>query len=146
MRLPGAQDRVRHVERRKALVHNPCKWLDVRTCKIALQLHCLMDWRCLWERHQQHMRELRIPQARQQPLHSLRTAAWLLQDFAVVGLGRVQQEQRVSRGRRVNHNKAVFTLRHRLRKGAEHGDLLGAGTAEVLFQKRLALRVKAAAR
>jgi len=37
-------------------------------------------------------------------------------------------------------------LRHRLRKGAEHGDLLGAGTAEVLFQKRLALRVKAAAR
>ena len=92
------------------------------------------------------VRERRVAEPRQQALHGLGAAARLLQHLAVIRLGRVEQQQRVPGRRRVDHHEAVLALAHRLGEGAEHGDLLGAGAAQILLQKRAALRVEPAAR
>ena len=60
----------------------------------------------------------------------------VLRHLPMVGSRRVQQEQRVSRRRGVQDHERAARLRDDAREGVEHGDLLGAGRAQVLPQQR----------
>ena len=99
--------------------------------------------RGLRERDDEHPRELGVTQAREQ-LGDLgghvRVGALHL---ALVALRGVEQQQRVAGRGGVEHDDALARGVDRPGEGAEHGDLLGARGAQVLFQQRAALLVKA---
>jgi hypothetical protein len=54
----------------------------------------------------------------------------------VVRLGRVEQEQRVPRGRGVDDDEASLALVDDARERAKDRDLLGARAPQVLFEQR----------
>ena len=83
-----------------------------------------------------------IAQTRQQPPHLLRRLAGRAQHLAVVGLGRVEQQQRVAGRRGVDDDEALLALLDDAREGAEDRDLLGAGRAQVLLEQRATGRVE----
>jgi hypothetical protein len=62
-------------------------------------------------------------------------AAGLAFEFAMIGLAGIEKEQRVAGGRGVEHDEAFRALADFAGKGAEHGDFLGAGRAQVFFEQ-----------
>jgi hypothetical protein len=61
--------------------------------------------------------------------------AHLAHDLAVVGAGGVEQQQGVAGGRGVHHHELPARLADDAREGLEHGDLFGAGRAQVFLQQ-----------
>jgi hypothetical protein len=68
--------------------------------------------------------------------------ARLASEFAVVGLGGVEQQKRVAGGRGIEHHKTGCAGTDDAGEGAEHRDLLGAGRAQVLFEQGAAFDVE----
>lgn len=63
-------------------------------------------------------------------------------DFAVIGFGRVEQQNGVPGRRRIEDDEALFTGVDFARKRTEYGDLLRAGRAQILFQHGTATGVE----
>ena len=136
MAPPRAQDRVGDVERRQALVDDPRERRDVGARQITFELHRLVNRRGLRQRDEQDRRELWVPQAGQQPLHGVRGPTGLPQHLAVIGLGRVQQQQRVAGRRRIDDDELVLALRDGVGEGAKDRNLLRARRAQVFLEQR----------
>ncbi len=115
-------------------------------CEVAFELHGLVDRRRFWQRHQEDVGEARVAKTWKEPLHGLGACARFLQHLAVVGLGCVEQEQRVAGRCGVDDDELPLALGDRFGERPKHGDLFSARAAKILFQQRLALRVEGAAR
>ena len=70
------------------------------------------------------------------------TLRWVRCDLAVVGVRGVEQQQRVAGRRRIDDDEPSVASGHVPGEGAEDGDLLGAGRAEILGEQRAPLRVE----
>ena len=85
---------------------------------------------------------VRVPQPGKQLPHRVRQVAHRSRDFAMVGLGRIQQQDGVSGGRGIENHEAVLPFGHGSRERTEHRDFLGTGGSQVLLEQGHPLRVE----
>jgi CIC family chloride channel protein len=127
VRLAAPQYRVGGRDGCQRLVDDPAEGPDLGAREVALEPRGLVDRCGLGQGHEQDAGEVWVAQAGKQLAHALGHVARLAQHLAMIGLGRVEQQDGVPGRRGVEHDEAVLPLSHRSREGAEHRDLLGAG-------------------
>jgi hypothetical protein len=128
-----------------AVVDDPGPGLDAGAAQVGLQVGGFQHRRGFGQRDEQHLGLLRVLQLHHRRGEVHAGAAHLAHDVAVVGAGGVEQQQGVAGGRGVHHHELPARLADDAREGLEHGDLLGAGRAQVFFQHGAARRHRAAA-
>ena len=119
------QDRIAESLAREALVDDPGVRLDASPLEVVLQPRRFVNGSRLRQRHQQNTRELGVSKARKELPHRIRHIAHRARDVAVVGFGRIQQQDGVSGGSCVEHHEGVLPFGDGSRERTEHRDFLG---------------------
>jgi len=125
--LPAPQHRIRGCDRSERLVDDPREGSDSRTGEILLEPCSLVDRSRLGQCDQEDTGKARIAQARQELSDGLGHVARLSQHLAVVGFGRVEQQDGVP-PRRAAHSRGkhgggsntwifMIALLHLVRRG-----------------------------
>ena len=63
----------------------------------------------------------------------------------MVGFRRIEQQERVARGSRIQDDKTLLSSSDGFRERSKDGDFFRAGRAQILFEQRLALPVECGA-
>src|SRR5688500_3607859 len=137
-----AKDRVGDSAAAETLVHDPGERLDASATEILLQLRCLVDRRRFGQRDEQHLAEDRIAKAGQELADGIRHRALRARHLAVIRLGGVEQQERVTRGRGVQNDESAFAFGDGTGESTEDRDLLGAWRTEIFLQQFAPPRVE----
>ncbi len=110
--------------------------------KSDLQIGGFEHRRRFGQGHKQHLGLFGVLQLhhRRGVVHAL--AAHLAGNLAVIGAGRIQQQQGVAGRRGIHHDEFLARFADDARESLEDGDFLGAGRAQIFFQQRAALGVE----
>jgi len=119
----------------EALVENPGARGQSGSFQIFLEAFGLVYGRGFGKGDEEDAGVGRIPQFGEEVGDLFGEFAPVAQDFAVVGLGGVEQEQGVAGGGGVEYDESVSAVGDGAGEGLENGDLFGAGGAEFLFEK-----------
>ncbi len=117
------------------MIQNPSKRFQFRPAQVLLQPFRFVYRRGFRQGHQEDTGECRISELGQQILHVSGQVTLIPQHLPVIGLGGIQQQERVPGGGGVQHYKLILTLCHRLRKGLKDRNLLRTGGAQFLFEQ-----------
>jgi hypothetical protein len=107
------QKTIRHQQWRQTLIDDPRIRFNFSTAQISLQLSGFMDGRCFGQCYDQHASKLRISQPWQQVLHGFRHRRRLSSDLAMICQSRIQQQNGMTRRRRIEHDETIGTFRVR---------------------------------
>ena len=140
-----AKRRVARSRRGQTGIHDPSKGLDVRAPKVGLKIGGFGDRSRFGQRDHENLRVVGILDAHERGRESFGfVRGEPTHDVTMVGARRVQEQQRVTGGRRVEDDEAALRFGDKARKCVEHGHFLRARRPEVLFEERAALFVQIA--
>ena len=144
MEPAGPEHRVTQTERGKALIDHPGKGGDPRPQEIALERGRFVNRGRFGQRHDEHLRELGVTQPREEFTDRFGHVAQVAEHVAVIGFGRIEEEEGMPRRGRVEHDKAILAAIDGAGEGPKDRDLFGARGTQILFEEGFPLRIEIA--